>query len=297
MQNFYKPLSRRVPDTQYRNRLKSILIAGVRAGELPQGQEALTIFGSLEPMTFNLLNGVPLITERKLGSWKSAVAEILAFVNGARTIDEIESYGVNPAFWGPYRGKGYGPDKNDMGEGSYGAAFHNFPADALSPKAELDQFTQLLHQLREYPHLRTHLVTPWIPYYTARGPNRRVIVAPCHGWLHFRVLGGKLHMRMDQRSADMPIGVPHNMIQYAALLLMVCQVTGLEPGMYIHSFADAHIYENQIEKVKELVLREPKPFPTLHLDPSITDLFKFRIEHFELREYDPHPKMDIPYAP
>lgn len=303
MQNIYKPLSERTPDFQYQARLAHILAHGLQAEGLPQGLGALTSFGELAPLRFDLSNGVPLITERALPSWKSAVAEIIAFINGARTIDEIESYGVNPAFWSPYRGKGYGPEKNDMGPGSYGAAFHDFPAEALGgAHCTLNQFQQLLQQLKEYPDLRTHLVTPWIPSFTARGGNRRVIVAPCHGWQHYRRLRGKdgivrLHMRMDQRSADMPIGVPHNMIQYAALLLMVCQVLGMTPGVYTHSFADAHVYENQIDKVKELIERSPRPFPTLHLDPSIKNLFDFRIEHFELREYNPHPGMKIPYAP
>lgn len=297
MQNFYKPLAERIPDYQYQNNLVTILNDGVWAKGLLQGQDALTCFGTLAPMAFDLQNGVPLITERALPSWKSAVAELIAFINGARTIDEIESYGVNKAFWSPYRGKGYGPDGNDMGEGSYGAAFCAFPAPIYGPDCRLNQFQQLLQQLEDYPNLRTHLVTPWIPYYTARGTNRRVIVAPCHGWLHFRVLGEKLHMRMDQRSADMPIGVPHNLIQYAALLLMVCQVSGYEPGNYAHSLADAHIYKNQVEQVKKLVERAPRPFPTLHLDPGVKNLFDFRIEHFELREYDPHPGMKVPYAP
>lgn len=295
--SFYKPLEERVPDTQYHDRLVDILENGILAKGLPQGVGALTRFGTLRPMAFDLRNGVPLITDRKLGSWRSAIAEKIAFINGARTIDEIESYGCNKAFWGPYRGKGtdLGLDPDDMGPGSYGPTFHDFEVPG---GRTLNQYEQLLQQLRDFPDLRTHVVTAWKPYYTARGPNRKVIVAPCHGWTHWRMLQGKLHMRMDQRSADMPIGVPHNMIQYAALLLMVCQILGYEPGIFVHSFADAHIYENQVDAVKELVARPPtKPFPTLHLDPSVKNLFDFRIEHFELREYDPHSALSIPYAP
>ncbi len=161
----------------------------------------------------------------------------------------------------------------------------------------LNQFKQLLEQIREYPTVRTHLVTPWKPYYTARGLRRKVVVAPCHGWLHFRVLENKLHMRMDQRSADMPIGVPSNMIQYAALLLMICQMTGYKPGNFVHAFADAHIYEDQVDNVRELMERYPRPFPILKLDSSVKNLFDFRVEHFTLEEYDPHPGMKIPYRP
>jgi thymidylate synthase len=124
-----------------------------------------------------------------------------------------------------------------------------------------------------------------------------VIAAPCHGWLHFRVLDGKLHMRMDQRSADMPIGVPSNMIQYSALLLMMSRATGIPPGTYVHSFADAHIYEDQVDSVRELIERPARPFPVMKLDDSVTDLFDFRPEHFSIEEYDPHPGMKIPYRP
>lgn len=291
---FYKPIVERTPDTQYQNRLKHILKHGELIKDTAQGIGALTCFGTLPPMVFDLSNGVPLITERNISFWKKAVAEIIAFINGARTIDEIEFYGCD--FWRSYCGGGtkFGLEPNDMGPGSYGAAFHNFEKP---DGGTLNQFEQLIEQIRLYPTMRTHLITPWKPYYTAPGPNRKVIVAPCHGWLHFRVINGKLHMQMSQRSADMPVGVPSNMIQYAALLLMVCQVTGYQPGNYIHSFSDAHIYENQIDAVQELIKCNPRPFPVLYTDPSIDNLFAFRKEHFLLEQYNPHPSMKIPYSP
>lgn len=297
MNDFYKPLAERTPDWQYRDRLDFILENGVIVKDTPQGIGALTCFGTLAPMVFDLTNGVPLITERKLGSWRFAIGEIIAFINGARTIDQVESYGCGPRFWGDYRGRGteLGLASDDLGPGSYGAAFHDFETP---DGGTLNQFEQLLEQIRCHPTRRTHLVTPWKPYYTAEGPNRKVFVAPCHGWQHFRVIGGKLCLRMDQRSADMPIGVPHNMIQYASLLLMVCQVTGYAPGNYIHSFADAHIYENQLVAVRELLKRwPPRPFPVLRLNSSVRNLFDFRVEHFTLEEYIPHPRMKIPYSP
>ncbi len=294
MNHGYKTAQKRTPDHQYLNCLKTILCEGVLVKNTPQGTGALTCFGTLTPMIFDLSNGIPLITERDISFWKKPIAEIIAFINGARTIDEISSYGCN--FWDSYRGKGctLGLEPNDMGPGSYGPAFHDFE----TPEGgHLNQFSQVIQQIRDFPDLRTHLVSPWKPYYTARGPNRKVIVAPCHGWLHFRVLQGHLHMEMHQRSADMAIGVPSNMIQYAALLLMMCRVTGYLPGNYIHSFADAHIYENQVEKVLELIERPSRIFPTLHLHHSITDLFDFRIEHFSLDEYNPHLGMKIPFLP
>lgn len=296
MQIIYRPLSERTPDTQYRDRLIQILDPkqSILAKNTPQGIGALTCFGTLPQMVFDLSNGVPLITERKIGFWRKAVGEIIAFINGARTVDEFKSFGCD--FWEDYRDKDVGLNlpPGDMGPGSYGPAFHDFPM----PNGEmLNQFEQALEQIRNFPDIRTHRVTPWIPFYTARGPKRAVNVAPCHGELHFRVLNGELHMRMDQRSADMPLGVPSNMIQYAALLLMVCQVTGYPPRNYIHSFSDAHMYENQIESVRELVTRQARPFPIMRLNPEVKNLFDFRIEHFSLDEYSPHPAMKIPYSP
>lgn len=295
MQSIYSPFGERVSDWQYIDRLNTVLEEGEMVRDAPQGVGALTCFGTLAPMVFNISNGVPVITERSLKNfWRKPISEIIAFINGARTLDEIASYGCD--FWEEYRGGGtqLGLDPDDMGPGSYGAAFHDYE---VPEGGVLNQFEQVINQIRNYAFARTHLITPWKPYYTARGDNRKVIVAPCHGWLHFRVLNGRLHMRMDQRSGDLPIGVPNNMVQYAALLLMMCQVTGYPPGNYVHSLSDAHIYESQIEKVKELVQRLPRRFPILRLDPDVTNLFDFRPEHFTLEEYDPNPAMKIPYHP
>jgi thymidylate synthase len=247
---------------------------------------------------FPIENGVPLITERSLsGSWRFAVGEIIAFLNGARDIDEIESYGCGPRFWGAYRGMGsnLGLAPNDMGPGSYGAVFHDYErADGT----KLNQYAQLVEHIREYPHVRTHKVTNWRPDYTAEGPNRKVIIAPCHGDVHVRIFDNKLCMMMNQRSGDFPVGVPHNMIQYAALFLMLCQVTGYEPSYYSHCLGgDIHIYEDQMEDVEKVLNREPRPFPIMHLDPMIKNLFDFRVEHFSIEEYDPHPSIRMQFSP
>lgn len=294
MSDFYTPYSERSLDSQYRDRVRFILDHGTLVKDTPQGVGALTCFGILPPMAFNLANGAPVITDRKIGFWRKPIAEITAFINGARTVEQIESFGC--PFWGDYREKGpkYGLNPGDLGPGSYGAAFHDFETPG---GGSLNQFEQVIEQIKKYPERRTHLVTPWKPYYTAQGPNRKVVVAPCHGWLHFRVMGEKLHMRMDQRSADFPVGVPSNMVQYAALLLMVSRKTGYSPGMFVHSFSDAHIYENQIDNMRELVEREPRRLPTLRLADNAPDFFDIRPEHFTLEQYDPHPHMNIPYTP
>lgn len=292
----YKPYNERTPDSQYQDRLRLILENGESAENTPQGIGALTCFGTLPPMVFDVENGAPLITERKIGFWRKPIAEIIAFINGARTLKELEAFGCN--FWSPWatqeKCERIGVAEGDLGPGSYGAAFHDFP----TPEgASFNQFEHLVNQLREYPGLRTLLISPWIPFYIGRGGKQKAVVSPCHGWLHFRVLNGRLHMRMDQRSADMPIGVPSNMIQYFALLLMVAQVVGIPPARFVHSFSDAHIYNNQVTSVGEIVSRKPGRLPTLTVDPEVKNLFDFRVDHFTLTDYDPHPAMnDIPVA-
>ncbi|HET9641294.1 MAG TPA: thymidylate synthase, partial [Candidatus Paceibacterota bacterium] len=209
--DFYKPKMERMSDGQYRSIIGYILKNGILVKTTPQGIGALTCFGALPPMVFDPRNGAPLITERKLGI-RNPIAEITGFVNGARTIEQLESFGISgEAYWVPYRGKGtkFGMAPNDLGPGSYGAAFHDFeiprPWWQLWKPRTLNQFKQLIENLKKYPHLRTHVITPWKPYYTGVGPDRKVIVAPCHGWCFFRVMNGKLYLTMVQRSADVPL--------------------------------------------------------------------------------------------
>ncbi len=294
MEDFYKPLARRKPDSQYKNVLRFVLEQGELVKDTPQGNGAWTCFGNAPDMVFDLSNGIPMITERKIGA-KMPIAEILAFIHGERIIDKIEEWGC--PFWNDYKGKGteLGLDPNDLGPGSYGAAFAAYPKP---DGTTLDQFKQLVEQIRHYPTVRTLRVTSWVPFYTARGPDRKVIVAPCHGDTYWRVMNNRLHMTMVQRSADLPIGVPHNMVQYAAMHLMMCRATGYEPGLYVHKFVDAHIYESQVGHVHEILTRAARPFPILQLDPKVKDFFDFRPEHFTVEEYNPQPAIKgIPYFP
>ncbi|MBU6321050.1 MAG: thymidylate synthase [Patescibacteria group bacterium] len=281
----YKTWGQRKPDRQYRDRLRHILDHGVLAKTTPQGVGALTCFGTLPSMVFPIENGVPLITERRLPSWRQAIAEIIAFINGARTLDDLERYGCR--LWNGYRTWTewqYGLPFGDLGPGSYGAVFHDYPTTGGE---RLNQLANVVEQIQQHPHLRTHRVTNWRPDMTAEGAHRKVLIAPCHGEMHFRVLNGQLNLIMNQRSGDMPLGVPHNMIQYAALLLMVAQVTGYAPGTYVHGLlGDIHVYEDQVPLMHELLQRPTGRFPILRLDPSVTDLFDFRAKHFTLEEYD-----------
>lgn len=247
---------------------------------------------NLKVMEFNLRNGVPLITERKISFWRKAIAEIIAFINGARTDEEMKKYGCD--WWSTWTNKSpiFGLAPGDMGPGSYGPAFHDFPM----PGGEtFNQFKHLVKQMRDRPFLRTHKVTTWIPYYTLQHNemDRKVVVAPCHGDIQATIADGWLTLRMQQRSCDLPIGGPANMIQYAALTLMLAQVTGTKPHKFIHGINDAQIYEDQVPHLGDLVTRIPRPFPILRInDPKIDDLFSFRAHHFEIEEYDPHPAVN-----
>lgn len=301
-----KPYDERTPDTQYKELLQEILDTGIRSksqagtsAENPEGTDCLTLLGA-KPMRFDLSNGFPMITERKVkGFWKQAVGEIIGFINGARTLEELESYGCR--FWKhfitPEKCAKRGLEPGDLGPGSYGAAFHDFPTAEGEP---FDQFKNIVEQIAYKPHLKTHFITPWVPQYTIRGEGKqqKVVVCPCHGWLHIRILNDKLYLHMFQRSGDVPIGVPSNMMQYGALTMMLAQVTGYEPGEYIHTISDAHIYVDQIPAVEEIIKRETYPFPTMTLNNPTKDLFAFRVEDFELGDdYQSGPFMkDIPVA-
>ncbi len=299
-----KPYSERTPDEQYKNLLREILEKGQRSKSQavtaanPEGSETISLFGAT-PMRFDLQNGFPMITERSVkGFWKQPIGEICAFINGARTQEAFEEFGCT--FWKawvtPEKCAKRGLEPGDLGPGSYGAAFHDFPT-AEGPS--FNQFKNIVEQIIELPHLKTHFISPWIPQYTIRGKGKqqKVVVCPCHGWLHIRIFDGKLSLHMFQRSGDVPVGVPSNMIQYGALTMMLAQATGYEPGEYIHTISDAHIYVEQLPNVEELLKRETKPFPTVTLVNPTKDIFAFRRDDFELSDYNAGEAMrGIPVA-
>jgi thymidylate synthase len=296
----YRPFAQRQPDSQYRDILARILTDG-DVVPTRQGPAALTLMQ--QTMRFRLDNGFPVITERSVGSfWRKPIGELCAFVNGATTAAELAEFGCD--WWGPWvtpektakRGLAVG----DIGPGSYGGAFHDFPT---ADGGTFDQFAHLVAQIRELPHDRTHFVSPWIPQYQVRGAGKipKTTIAPCHGWVHVRVLGDKLHLHMMQRSGDVPVGVPSNMIQYAALALMLESLTGYQATDYYHTISDAHVYIDQVGDVKTMLDREPRRLPTVLLNDAgraVADIHDFRAEHFELSDYEPHPAITgIPVAP
>jgi len=285
-------------DTQYRDLLQSILDRGIKT-DSQQGVEALTLMAP-PPLRFDLSQGFPLITERKISQkmWQQAIGEIIGFINGARTQSELEKYGCH--WWKAWvtEEKCHKRDleTGDLGPGSYGAAFHDFPTSEGQP---YNQVKNIVEQIQELPHLRTHFISPWIPQYTVRGKGKqqKVVVCPCHGWIHIRIIDDQLTLHMWQRSSDTPIGLPANLAQYAALTMMFGEVTGYPVREYIHSFSDAHIFVDQIDKVKEMLKREPRPLPKMRLKNNKKNIFDYRVEDFELIDYDPHPGIwDIPVA-
>ena len=296
----YLPYEMRKPDGNYRHLLNSILTKGEIVPSR-QGPDAITLFGAPQ-MRFNLKNGFPCITNRNIeGFWKGAIGELCAFVNGATTLNEFESFGCN--WWAPWASEDKCSKRNlptgDLGPGSYGGAFRNWPDwDGSS----YDQFEHLVAQIRENPGDRTHVVSPWNGALLARDSGRinKATIAPCHGWLQVRIMNGKIHLHHMQRSGDVPIGVPSNMVQYGALLLMLEHLTGYEAGEYIHYVVDAHIYMDQARSAWELVNRSDLRLPTVYLTDegkTITDIHDFRADHFELSDYHPHPAMKgIPVA-
>lgn len=295
----------RIADTQYRELLQTILEHGTRV-QSQTGTDTISLIGP-RPLHFKLANGFPLITERNMAPqfkngrptvWQQALGEILGFINGARTQSELESFGCY--WWSPWvteaKCRKRGLEPGDLGPGSYGAAFHAFPTAEGAP---YNQIKNIVEQIIEFPHLKTHFISPWIPQYTIRGSGKqqKVVVCPCHGWIHLLVHGNKLILHMFQRSGDIPVGVPSNFVQYAALALMIASVTGLEAYEYVHSFSDAHIYVDQVPAVEKMLTREPRPFPVLTLKQKKKSIFDYRVTDFELSEYDPHPGIaGIPVA-
>lgn len=299
MGEIYKPYEERTPDYQYQNVLRHVRDNGVYMKH-PHQTKGRFASVTTPKMIFPFSNGVPLLTERKLAFWRRPIAEIICFINGARTLADMERIGGKhwPAWWSAWLDAKtcdvFGYKMGDNGPGSYGPAFHDFQ----TPNGPINQIERLVEQIKRDPNNSTHKVSTWQPHLVLQDEigKRQVVVAPCHGDLQVSILDNRLYLTMIQRSADTPIGVPSNMIQYAALALMLAQVTGYNAHTFVHVLVDAQIYEDQFKKVEEILEREPHPFPTLRItETGITNIFDFRPEHFELTDYYPHPAIgDIP---
>ena len=299
----YKPFAERTPDTQYRDLLLRIITTGEEV-VTEHGVAALKVIG--HAMRFPLENGFPIVAERDVvteprtkrpAPFYQAIGELCAFLNGAQTQEELERFGC---YWwdrwvSPEVTAKYDLPPGDLGPGSYGAAFRRFP----TADGAFDQIRHLISQIRERPDARHHELSPWIPQYVlaGKGHRRKAVVPPCHGWVHVHVNSrtSELTLTHRQRSADAPVGLVFNLIHYAALTLMIAQVTGYRPKELVYWIDDAHIYLNQLEDVREMLATEPQRLPTVTIDPTVTDLFAFRHDHFAVSDYFPRlPRRRIP---
>ena len=297
----YVKYENRKPNEEYKRLIRDILENGIWSPSPmvdKDGKEIRTIDRMGAMIRFNVLeDGVPFVTERSInGFWKSAVGELFGFINGARTQEQLEEYGCK--WWKSWvteeKCNKRGLETGDLGPGSYGAAFAAFPT---ADGGTFNQFEEIVKQIKERPELKTHFISPWIPQYTIRNKDhqQKVVVCPCHGWIHFRVLDGKLSMVMFQRSCDVLVGCVSNWAQYSALLIAMAAVLDLEPFEFVHIISDAHIFENQLPWVEEILSRESRPFPTLKLINKHESISDYRSCDFELVDYNPHDAIkDIP---
>lgn len=254
---------------QYLDLLQHILDHGVDKSDRT-GTGTRSVFGY--QMRFDLSEGFPLLTTKKL-HLKSIIHELLWFIQGDTNVKYLQDNGVR--IWNEWAD----PD-GELGH-IYGYQWRSWPD---YKGGHIDQISRAIDDIRNHPDSRRIIVSAWNV-----GDLDNMNLPPCHAFFQFYVAGGRLSMQMYQRSADSFLGVPFNIASYALLLLMVAQVTGLQPGELIHTLGDTHIYNNHFEQVKLQLTREPRPLPIMKINPEVKDIFGFKYEDFELVGYDPHP--------
>lgn len=254
---------------QYLDLIQRILSEGVRK-EDRTGTGTVSVFG--HQMRFNLQEGFPLLTTKKLHT-RSIFHELLWFLQGDTNIQYLKDNKVR--IWDEWA-----DEKGDLGP-IYGYQWRSWPD---YNNGHIDQISQIIDSIRNNPNSRRHLLSAWNV-----AMIDQMALPPCHILFQFYVADGKLSCQLYQRSADVFLGVPFNIASYALLTHMMAQVTNLEPGDFVHTFGDAHIYLNHIEQCKLQLSRSPKQLPTLHLNPDVTSLFDFSIEDIEIQNYDAHP--------
>ena len=261
---------------QYLTLLRHIRENGVMKQDRT-GTGTQSVFGY--QMRFNLSDGFPLLTTKKV-HLKSIIYELLWFIAGDTNVKYLQDHGVT--IWDEWAG----PD-GELGP-VYGHQWRSWPApDGRS----IDQLSQVVEMIRKSPDSRRLLVSAWNP-----GEVDKMALPPCHCLFQFYVAEGKLSCQLYQRSADVFLGVPFNIASYALLTLMIAQVCGLQPGEFIHTTGDTHIYKNHFEQVALQLSREPRKLPVMKLNPDVKSLFDFTYEDFTLEGYDPWPAIKAPVA-
>lgn len=266
---------------QYHDLLRHILDNGARKTDRT-GTGTISCFGY--QMRFDLSEGFPLLTTKKLHV-KSIIHELLWFLQGDTNIKYLQDNGVK--IW----------DEWADADGNLGPVYgYQWRSWATPDGRTIDQIANLVEMIKKNPDSRRLIVTAWNP-----ADVDRMALPPCHTMFQFYTSTSsagqrKLSCQLYQRSADTFLGVPFNIASYALLTMMVAQVTGLKAGEFIHTFGDVHLYNNHLEQAKLQLSRECRPLPKMEIDPSITDLFAFRYEHFTLKDYDPHPHIKAEVA-
>ena len=255
---------------QYLDLLDRILKEGVRKDDRT-GTGIISVFG--HQMRFNLEEGFPLLTTKKL-HLKSIIHELLWFLQGDTNVKYLQENGVR--IWNEWAD----PETGDLGH-IYGYQWRSWPD---YKGGHIDQIKEAVETIKNNPNSRRIIVSAWN---VADLDNMNL--PPCHAFFQFYVADGRLSLQLYQRSADSFLGVPFNIASYALLLQMMAQVTGLKAGDFVHTLGDTHIYMDHLEQVTLQLTRDPRPLPTMRINPDVKDIFSFKYEDFQLENYDPHP--------
>ncbi len=253
---------------QYLDLMEKVLKTGVEKRDRT-GTGTLSIFG--HQMRFDLAEGFPLVTTKKLFT-KAIIYELLWFLRGETNVRWLQEHGVS--IWDEWADA-----SGELGP-VYGHQWRSWPRENAGT---IDQIANLIADIKTNPDSRRLIVTAWNP---ADVP--KMALPPCHCLFQFYVANGKISCQLYQRSADIFLGVPFNIASYALLTMMVAQVTGYEPGEFIHTFGDAHLYLNHLDQAHEQLARKPHPLPTMRLNPAVKDIFEFHYEDFKLENYKAH---------
>lgn len=254
---------------QYLDLLDHVLMTGTEKRDRT-GTGTISVFGY--QMRFNLLNGFPLLTTKKL-HLKSIIHELLWFISGDTNTKYLNDNGVR--IWNEWA-----DSDGNLGP-IYGYQWRSWPASGAK---NIDQLANVINSIKNSPDSRRHIISAWNV-----GELEKMALPPCHIMFQFYVAEGRLSCQLYQRSADIFLGVPFNIASYALLTLMVSQAAGLKPGDFVHTLGDAHIYVNHLEQVKIQLTRNPYPLPGMVINPAVTDILKFRYEDFTLTDYIAHP--------
>jgi thymidylate synthase len=261
---------------QYLDLMAHVLANGARK-EDRTGVGTLSVFG--HQMRFDLADGFPLVTTKKV-HLRSIIHELLWFLRGESNVSSLQANGVT--IW----------DEWADADGELGPVYgRQWRSWAAADGRTIDQIAEVIDQIRANPESRRHIVSAWNV-----GDIDKMALPPCHCLFQFYVAGGRLSCQLYQRSADIFLGVPFNIASYALLTMMIAQVTAYEPGEFIHTFGDAHLYLNHLKQAKLQLSRDPYPLPQMCLNPAVSSVFDFRYEDFELVNYQSHPRIAAPIA-